>query len=217
MLSPEERKRLIYRNSKKMDSQTRASNDFRVRRKLKDWFKTDLLDVFMIFNQLPDETIKKALHGDDDVYALLLIAERIMSILEFYPFEGDLESSEDWKIMAKFPSALPDIVNTPVSNEDIERATILDYLITKIITRHIGSDNPVRKARYCDFMLLVPELKNRMKVTEKEKIGINRVRGASKKVRLLWDREADELTPNLLKFFPFLVDLDSKGDKKSNG
>jgi hypothetical protein len=217
MLSPEERKRLINRNSKDMDSQTRAANDFRVRRKLKDWFKTDLLDVFIIFNQLPDETLKKTLHGDDDAYALLLIAERIMSILGFYLFEGDLENSDAWEIMAKFPSAWPEIEFRPVSNKDIERAVILNYLITKIIDRHLGAENPVRKARYYNFMRSVPELKDRIKITEKEKVGIEKVLGVSKKVKDLWATEGKELTPNLLTtFFPFL-DLDSKGDKKSNG
>lgn len=120
LLSPEERKRLKERNYESMDSQTRASNDSRVRRKLRKWFKEDLNDVSLALNQLSQDRLKLVL-TDGDVFRLLDAALQIARIKEFAPLIGKIEDPSSWKVGDR-----------QAEDNDIQRAAKLHWYIEKL-------------------------------------------------------------------------------------
>ncbi len=98
MLSPTERDRLKNRDSEDMDSQIRASNDARVKRKLTKWLNEDLDDVYLIIEKLREDQLKK-IFTDDNVYQLLEIIGLIIAVRDFRTLVGELEHPEDWKVI----------------------------------------------------------------------------------------------------------------------
>ena len=168
MLSPEERKRLKERDSENMDSQIKASNDIRARRKLAKWLKEDLDDVFLIIDKLPVDQLKKVF-SDDNVDALLLVASAIMCIEDFAPIEGELEYPEKWRV------PLGENKSRPATILDMIRSIILTDAVTKLNSR-LGNNNPVINVMRLKKLYEDPYLRDR--ITDKERKAINVVRQA---------------------------------------
>jgi hypothetical protein len=184
MLSPTERERLKNRDSKDMDSQIKASNDSRVRRKLAAWLKEDLDDVHLILDKLPEDQLKRVFR-DVDVYGLLGLASLIMLVREFWPVIGDLKHPEEWKVHEWTPVSsrgkqISRDKYRPAENIDIKRAAVLFGIIGIINTLYeeSGAKNPVGAAMMLQTLLSDPVLKDR--VTDDEKKAIDRVMEALK-------------------------------------
>lgn len=178
MLSPTEKERLENRNSKDMDSQTRASNDARVRRKLAAWFNEDGKDIMLIFRYLPEDQLKRVL-TDRNAYFLLGLAWIVMKEREFKPIVGKFDHPEDWKVL-EWPEPSKSLLDRreegPVSNLDIDRSGRLSYLLPDLMRdfyEEPGSTNPVTMFSRYHNLFLDPELKDRL--TEGEKKGIARI------------------------------------------
>jgi hypothetical protein len=186
MLSHEERKRLAERNSKDMDSQIRASNDARARRKLATWLKEDLQDVYLILDKLPEDQLKRIL-TDDNAYYLLDLAAQVMRIKGFCPIEGEFGHPESWKALKSKPDYIegwepfilrrtPDKLEAvPVSDLDIQRSVIFGRFL-KVLRKFFATpkaSNPVSFVDPYIALLADPTFKDR--VTEEERRGVDRV------------------------------------------
>ena len=181
LLSPTERERLNERNSKDMDAQTRASNDSRVRRKLKTWLDEDLGDVFLILQNLPHDQLKRVL-TDRNVIDVFSLVSNFMDIREFRPVVGDPIHPEQW--------AVPDPKRNkklPATDLDIMRAWLLGSCLQIMSYNYEipSSPNPVGAAMSFSRMLSDPNLRDR--ITEDEKKAVERVRKARKATKLMWD------------------------------
>ncbi|MDD1752013.1 MAG: hypothetical protein LUQ38_02845 [Methanotrichaceae archaeon] len=163
-LSPQEKERLINRPTNPHD---RATNDFKVRRKLMNWLK-DLPDMMHVFRKLPPEQLRKELR-DQDVYDFLEIAERMLSALEFHRVEGELEQPKSWKVI------VDEDTQRIAENEDIKRAANIGSHIDKL-DRYFGrtSKNPIFKAITYEAWLDHPLLKGH--VTKLDDAGMKRLR-----------------------------------------
>lgn len=145
ILSDLERERLI--NREKNDCP--GINDARVRKKLSNWTNT-FEDIALIFEKLPPEQLKDLL-DDDDVYFFLAVAERIMSILDFRPLDGELDKPDDWKVRISPVrrwddfSPVEKVVERPATEEDIKKTGTLNYLLDNIY-KYYTPKNPVSKA-----------------------------------------------------------------------
>jgi hypothetical protein len=199
MLSPEERKRLKERDSNEMDSQIKASNDARARRKLKAWLKDDLDDVYLILDKLPEDQLRRVF-ADDHVFKLLDLAERIMAIKRFAFMWGDIENPEKWKVAGR-PGEGP---NKLAEDQDIIRSFLLRRHIDALYDFY-GHDTPINAFMELDRLDLDKEFHD--KVTEKERAGLKRIREAIKtrwevrdpeNVRLLAKGSYSELAHRLI-------------------
>jgi len=150
MLSPEERKRLEGRDYEEMDSQIKASNDARARRKLAKWLKEDLNDVFLCLRQLPKNQ-QQRVFKDEHVYSLLTLVTEMMKAKGFRPIVGrDLEHPEEWK--AERPekweaAARGEYILNPATNADIVRSKRLTSIMMELHElADVSSSNPVAQA-----------------------------------------------------------------------
>jgi hypothetical protein len=141
LLSDVERERLIHRPQ---DSKTRASNDVRVRKKLRSWLQY-LTDVALILEYLPEDQIVKEIVDDHDLYSLLYMSERLMEIKKFYPVVGPIENPEKWEII------IEETIKRPAGDDDIERTKLLGERLNSL-SRFIGdtSKNPICRALKLD-------------------------------------------------------------------
>jgi len=92
LLSEKERERLMDRK----DKSKLALNDARVRKKLSNWLKT-LDEVFLIFNNLPEEQSWSVI-THEDAFKLLCLAARAMKIKNYYPIAGIVSDPYTWDI-----------------------------------------------------------------------------------------------------------------------
>lgn len=181
MLSPTERDRLKNRKSKDMDSQIKASNDARARRKLAMWLKEDLDDVLLIVSSLRNDRLSRVL-TDKNAYDLLRLAELILSIKDFHPITGVLGCPEEWKVFDRIREE-----ERPANDMDIKRAfrLYIRLCILKGFYETPGSPNPISSAGACSALLNDPELKDR--VTDNDKLGIERI----SKANMIRDKEKE--------------------------
>lgn len=162
LLSDIERDRLRYRPH---DAKTRASNDVRIRKKLRSWIH-DLDDIALICEFLPEDQLAKEM-ADNDVFFLMGIARCFMDTLKFMPIVGKVDQPEGWKKRSSSG------VEYPVSDVDIDRSLSLKKSIDDIIS-YYGQDNPIGSVLELSRMESIPELKN--KITEGDRKGLERVR-----------------------------------------
>jgi hypothetical protein len=120
MLSAIERERLMNRDSKDMDSQTRASNDARMRRKLATWLKEDLEDVRLILNELPEDQLKRVFKSlkDEQVAVLFDLSEKLMDNLGYHGIEGAWQNRASWCVTKEGNPM-------PVTERDIKQSLIV--------------------------------------------------------------------------------------------
>jgi hypothetical protein len=160
LLTNTERERLRHRSS---DAKTRASNDVRIRKKLRSWIH-DLDDVVLICKYLPENQLAKEI-VDNDVYFLTGIARSFMEILKFMPITGKVDQPEGWRTES-------DAGGYPPTNQDIDRSLAIKKIIDDIMVFH-GQNNPVDSALILSRMDSIPDLKN--KITEDDRKGLERV------------------------------------------
>jgi len=164
LLSEIERDRLRRRPP---DAKTRASNDVRIRKKLRSWIH-DLDDIALICEYLPEDQLAKEM-ADNDVYFLMSIAKSFMKTLKFMPIVGKVDQPEGWKIKSNSG------IEYPVSDMDIDRSLTIKKIIDDIMPYH-GWYNPIDSVLELSRMESIPELKN--KITEGDRKGLERVREA---------------------------------------
>jgi hypothetical protein len=167
MLSPEERNRLEERYSEEMNSQVKASNDARARRKLAKWLGEDLDDVFLIIEKLPNDQLKKVV-SNAAVWHLLALYEKSMEIMKISPLTGEIDKPEDWTTLGK-----------PAKDIDIWWAFLL-YRQLDHFRSFYGNRNPITEAQM--IYLLNGDEKYRDRVTEEERAGLRRIRSALKNI-----------------------------------
>jgi hypothetical protein len=95
VLSNLEKDRLIHRDAQ--NPNTRATNDTRVRKKLKAWM-SEILDVMYILEYLPENQLNDVVI-DDDVRDLMFISLMAASIKKNGPITGELKKPENWRII----------------------------------------------------------------------------------------------------------------------
>ena len=125
----------------------RATNDMRVRKKLSAWLK-NASDVQKILINLPEDQIRD-ISTDEDIYQLLNLTEKLVTIRKFYPIEGPQEKPELWRLVidGKFDRLATD--------KDIARSEKLNKAINKILA-HFSSMIP---APVTSFPLLMDGLR----------------------------------------------------------
>lgn len=164
LLTDSERERLINRSS---DSKTRASNDVRVRKKLRSWLQS-LDDIALICEYLPEDQLTKEI-TDNQIFFLMNIAKNIMEIRHFLPIVGDIKNPDEWKIVTA--TGAKQLAN----DVDIERSLKIKHVIDDIMLLH-GRDNPIDTVSLLFKLESKPEFKNRL--TEDDLKAIERVREA---------------------------------------
>jgi len=215
MLSSTERDRLKNRNSKDTKSQIRASNDARVKRKLIHWLEEDLDDVNLIIEKLREDQLE-SIFTDNNVYHLLDIISKIISIRDFKPVLGELGNPEEWKVMGHpekcrvidadlldqlalatgYPGDFKKFVvgdgrghTQPATEMDIYRMALLAYSLRGLQALYLlGTGNPVVSALLYLPFLHDPRLKDHIQMTEGEMKGIARVAMAVKNTEPKEDR-----------------------------
>lgn len=187
MLSPEERKRLKERDSNEMDSQIKASNDARARRKLKSWLKDDLDDVYLILDKLPEDQLRRVL-TDEHAFKLLDLAERLMAIKRFAFMWGDIKNPEQWKVASR-----PGEPNRLAGDQDIVRSFLLRRHIDNLYDFY-GHDTPINAFMELNRLDLDEEFHD--KVTEEERAGLKRIREA---IKTRWEVRSSENISMFLK------------------
>jgi hypothetical protein len=164
LLSDIERDRLLHRSK---DSKTRASNDVRVRKKLRAWLE-NAYDIALVCEYLPEDQVTREI-VDNHVFLLMGIARQLIEILRFYPIGGKVDHPEDWKVL------LPSGATRPVEDRDLERSLSLKKVLTDLVPFH-GRDNPM------DAILRISELDAdpvlRERITDGERVALNRVTDA---------------------------------------
>ena len=170
LLSDLERDRLENRDTE--NKRISATNDVRVKKKLSDWLK-DTTDVIRIIEYLPEDQLKRVFK-DEHAYRMLQLAEIIMTIRNFYPIAGKLETPEEWKaVTSRSPGQPPNV--RPATDVDIDRAWILERFFDNM-SKHfdkIGGQSPIGAAEFCFMLLEHPTLKE--KVTPAEMKGLQRI------------------------------------------
>jgi hypothetical protein len=161
LLSDIERERLIHRPH---DAKTRASNDVRIRKKLRAWIH-ELDDVALICEYLPEDQINKEI-VDNDVYFLMGIARSFMKSLKFFPMLGRVDHPEEWKTQTDTGA------ERSVTDEDIDRSLTIKKIIDDIIVYH-GQNNPIDSVLILSKMASIPELQS--KVTEADRRSLERL------------------------------------------
>ncbi len=150
LLSDIERERLIRRPR---DAKARASNDVRIRKKLRTWIH-DLDDVALICEYLPEDQLNKEI-VDNDVYFLTGIARSFMKALKFSPIVGRVDHPEEWKTQTDTGA------ERPVTDEDIDRSLAIKKIIDDIMVYH-GQNNPIDSVLILSKMAANPELKSKL-------------------------------------------------------
>ena len=177
LLTDSERERLINRSS---DSKTLASNDVRVRKKLRSWLQS-LDDIALICEYLPEDQLTKEL-TDNQIFFLMDLARNFMEIRHFLPIVGDIKNPDVWKIVTA--TGAKQLAN----DVDIERSLKIKHVIDDIMLFH-GHDNPIDTVSLLFKLESKPEFKNRL--TEADLKAIERVREAiinSSSPHTYWDR-----------------------------
>jgi hypothetical protein len=122
MLSTTERERLMDRDSKEKDtdSQIKASNDAKVRRKLASWLKEDLDDVHLIINKLPEDQLKRVFRSlkDEQIAVLFDVSEKLMDILGYHGIEGSWQDRSTWHVTKEGKTI-------PATDKDIKQSLIV--------------------------------------------------------------------------------------------
>jgi hypothetical protein len=174
-LSPQEKERLINRPS---NSHDRATNDVKVRKKLRAWLK-DLPDMALIFHYLPKEQLRKEL-VDSHAFNLLDSGLRVMDCLDFNPIFGDADSPDMWYVPQSDGGQ-----QTP-TDQDIERSGWLSLSIEHL-KNFYGNRNPV--GDIIDLSLIYDNPRTRERLTNGEKSGIERVNRVMKKYEIKRKKE----------------------------
>jgi hypothetical protein len=162
LLTDSERERLINRSN---DSKTRASNDVRVRKKLRSWLQS-LDDIALICEYLPEDQITKEI-TDNQIFFLMNIAKNLMEIRHFLPIVGDIKNPDEWKIVTT--TGAEQLAN----DVDIERSLKIKHVIDDIMLLH-GQDNPIDTVSLLFKLESKPEFKKRL--TEDDLKAIERVK-----------------------------------------
>lgn len=150
LLTDSERERLIHRSN---DSKTRASNDVRVRKKLRSWLQS-LDDIGLVCEYLPEDQLSKEI-TDNQIFFLIGIANSFMKIRHFLPIEGDIESPDEWKIVTA--TGAKQLAN----DVDIDRSLKIKRVMDDIMLFH-GQNNPIDKVSLLSRLKSQPEFKNRL-------------------------------------------------------
>jgi hypothetical protein len=174
MLSSTERKRLSSRSMEGMDSQIKASNDSRVRKKLAMWLNEDLYDVFLSL-ELPEDQLKR-IFNDHQVFMLLYLVKKMLELLDFRAIYGELDNPDGWKVPNKPGEVEP---NRLIEDQDIWRAFFLGKHIDGLLDFY-GRENPFSNLALIMKMDADKDLHDR--VTEGERKGLERVKLALKNV-----------------------------------
>jgi len=164
LLTDIERERLIHRPR---DAKERASNDVRIRKKLRAWIH-GLDDIALICEYLPEDQLNKEI-VDNDVYFLTGIARSFMEALKFSPIVGRVDHPEEWKTQTDTGA------ERPATPEDIDRALAIKKIIDDIMVYH-GQNNPIDSVLILSRMAADPELKN--KLTEADHKSLKRLKDA---------------------------------------
>ena len=175
-LSPKEREGLLNRPS---NAHERATNDVRVRKKLAAWLK-EASDIKLIFEHLPIEQLRKELSADSPEFFLNL-AIGAMTCLDIGRIDGKIDEPEEWAVVIdeknkRFASD-SDIINALIINS---RLDVLKTLSSPVI----------EEALFLEKMDKNPKFHNR--VTDSERIGIERVNKAIRDYMDEVAREAEE-------------------------
>lgn len=175
-LSPKEREGLLNRPS---NAHERATNDVRVRKKLAAWLK-EASDIKLIFEHLPIEQLRKELSADSPEFFLNL-AIGAMTCLDIGRIDGKIDEPEEWAVVIdeknkRFASD-SDIINALIINS---RLDVLKTLASPVI----------EEALFLEKMDKNPKFHNR--VTDSERIGIERVNKAIRDYMDEVAREAEE-------------------------
>ena len=187
LLTDSERDRLVHRSS---DSKTRASNDVRVRKKLRSWLQS-LDDIGLICEYLPEDQLSKET-TDNHIFFLMSIAKSFMKIRHFLPIEGEIEKPDEWKIVTA--TGTKQLAN----DVDIDRSLKIKHVIDDIMLFH-GENNPIDTVSLLSRLKSQPEFKNRL--TEADLKAIERVTEAiincGSSPHTYWDRypPLDEKAP----------------------
>lgn len=161
LLSVAERDRLIHRPH---DAKKRASNDVRIRKKLRSWLE-NLDDIALIDEYLPQDQVIKEI-ADNHIYFLMGIARKFMEILKYYPIIGKADHPESWKVL------ITQGVERPATDIDMSRALSIKKSIEDLMALH-GESNPIDKVLLLSRMDSHPELQD--KITEAERRGLERL------------------------------------------
>lgn len=161
-LSPKEREGLLNRPA---NSHERATNDVRVRKKLAAWLK-EADDIKLIFDNLPEEQLRKEVSGDHFEFFLSL-AIGAMKCLDIGRIEGKIDEPEEWAVVIdekdKRLATDSDIIDALSHND---RLNVLKSLSSPVI----------EEALFLDKLDKSPKYHNR--VTDSERNGIERVNKA---------------------------------------
>jgi hypothetical protein len=161
LLSNTERDRLRHRPQ---EAKERASNDVRVRKKLRSWLQS-LDDIGLICEYLPEDQISKEI-TDNHIFFLMGIAKTFMELRHFSPITGRLDNPDEWKIVTKTGAEFP------ANDIDIGRSLKLRHVINDIMEFH-GQKNPVDAVDILSKLKSLPESQSRL--TEADEKAIDRV------------------------------------------
>lgn len=161
LLTNTERDRLRHRPH---DAKERASNDVRVRKKLRSWLQS-LDDIGIICEYLPEDQRSKEI-TDNQIFFLMGIARSFMKTRHFFPIEGDIEKLDEWKIVTATGA------KQSANDVDIERSLKMKNTIDDIMVFH-GKNNPIDTVSLLFHLQSEPELRNRL--TEADLKAIERV------------------------------------------
>jgi hypothetical protein len=154
LLTNSERERLIHRSS---DAKTRASNDVRIRKKLRCWLQS-LDDIGLICEYLPEDQLAKEI-TDNQIFFLMSTAKSFMKIRHFLPIEGNIKNPADWKIVTA--TGAKQLAN----DVDIDRSLKIKNVIDDIMLFH-GHDNPIDTVSLLSKLKSQPEFQNRLTETD---------------------------------------------------
>lgn len=185
MLSDLERDRLMHRDAQ--NPHTRATNDTRVRKKLRDWID-GVLDAMYILEYLPESQLEEVII-DDDIRDFTFIALMAASIKKYGPITGELEEPENWKTIETMKPKKSEVwkkfvpIERPTEDRDIVRAVNslrdliwLNTYANATIPQALSRKNPIEKAMGYAGFYSNPLLSGRL--TEGERRGIERINQA---------------------------------------